>query len=295
MPWQKWYWPDWLADNEVRACSLAARGLWMDMLALMWQADPQGHLLVSEKPVTAEMLARRVGESPEVVKACLAELEAAGVFSLTEQQVIFSRRMVREAQKAEKCSVAGQSGGGNPELQRSPQRSFQRSDQTSLQTPSASASASSVSGEGSGEGDGDLAMRAPLASTYLGVPMNGQAGQGAAIPQAGAAVRDPRRPLTPDWKMPPEGVTQDLLDRFQEIWMTAADKAGMVPMPLGASDRNHARVLLEAFGKKGYPGLMKLKTAVVAFWSDGDEYLRTHGRSVGLFRSKIAGYLETRE
>ena len=35
---------DWLHDTAVRACSLAARGLWIDMLSLMHQGHPYGNL-----------------------------------------------------------------------------------------------------------------------------------------------------------------------------------------------------------------------------------------------------------
>ena len=35
---------DWLRDPALRACSLAARGLWADVLCYMHQGAPYGHL-----------------------------------------------------------------------------------------------------------------------------------------------------------------------------------------------------------------------------------------------------------
>ena len=35
---------DWLHDTGLRACSLAARGLWIDIVCFMHQAEPYGHL-----------------------------------------------------------------------------------------------------------------------------------------------------------------------------------------------------------------------------------------------------------
>jgi len=35
---------DWLQRAALRACSLSARGLWIDMLSFMHQGSPYGHL-----------------------------------------------------------------------------------------------------------------------------------------------------------------------------------------------------------------------------------------------------------
>lgn len=112
---------DWLHDIGVRACSLAARGLWMDMLSFMHQANPYGHLLLPTvgedggkdggkdilKAILPPILARMVGSTSEEVERLLAELEQAEVFSRTAEGVIFSRRMVQD----EKAREARASGG----------------------------------------------------------------------------------------------------------------------------------------------------------------------------------------
>lgn len=65
LPWIKFYASDWLSDEAVRSCSIEARGLWIDMLALMAKSDNHGHLLIGGRPATSEQLARIVGLTPQ--------------------------------------------------------------------------------------------------------------------------------------------------------------------------------------------------------------------------------------
>jgi hypothetical protein len=114
-PWVKWYWSDWRSDPKLRMCSIAARGLWAEMLALMQEAVPYGHLLVSGRAPTDAQLAVLAGMPAEQVSPLLGELEAADVFSRTRAGVIYSRRMVRDEKKSKTAQKNGKSGG-NPSL-----------------------------------------------------------------------------------------------------------------------------------------------------------------------------------
>jgi len=112
----QWYSGDWLKDPGVRALSLAARGLWADMLNLMDQSETRGYLRHrTGAPVSTEQLARMVGSGLPEVRRCIAELERTGVFSRDQDGVIFSRRMVRDERKRALCAEAGKKGG-NPVL-----------------------------------------------------------------------------------------------------------------------------------------------------------------------------------
>jgi hypothetical protein len=115
-PWMKWYPADW-RDPRLRMCSLAARGLWIDLLSYMHEAEPYGHLVVADVSPSPEQIAQLVGIAAPVVRKALVELEAAGVFSRTEEGVIYSRRMVRDKAKADADSDNGKRGG-NPKLAR---------------------------------------------------------------------------------------------------------------------------------------------------------------------------------
>jgi hypothetical protein len=114
-PWFKFYPSDWRSDPALRVCSLAARGLWMEMIGIMHEAEPRGHLLIAGRPVPPDKLAALVGVSFEEVRTLLAELEDAGVFSCKRNGVVFSRRMERDEQKARKNQENG-AKGGNPSL-----------------------------------------------------------------------------------------------------------------------------------------------------------------------------------
>lgn len=114
-PWMKFYPQDWRADERLRLCSLAARGLWVEMMAIMHRADPYGYLLIGGISPNPAQLATQVGADVGSVEAAYAELQAAGVFSRDEAGVVFSRRMIRDWQKAETARQNGRTGG-NPAL-----------------------------------------------------------------------------------------------------------------------------------------------------------------------------------
>lgn len=101
-PWMKFYPQDWRGEARLRAVSLAARGLWVEMLCLMHEAKPYGHLLLNGHPVTNDQLAALAGTSPDTASSLLAELEGAGVFSRNRSGVIFSRRMRRDSATSSK-------------------------------------------------------------------------------------------------------------------------------------------------------------------------------------------------
>jgi hypothetical protein len=124
----QFYPADWLRDPSLRACSLAARGLWMDMISYMHEARPYGHLTLPSvaedgckdtlRPILPNILARMVGGSANEVEGLLAELEAAGVFSRTQAGTIFSRRMVNDEKLREIRANGGIQSLNNPNVPR---------------------------------------------------------------------------------------------------------------------------------------------------------------------------------
>ena len=105
------FWNDWANDPNLRACSLAARGLWMEMLCIMARAMPYGELRMERKPLSNDELARMVGATPRAVEILLQELSEKSVYSLTRKQVIFNRRMKRSRNLSESRANAGRKGG----------------------------------------------------------------------------------------------------------------------------------------------------------------------------------------
>jgi hypothetical protein len=102
----------------------------MEMLCLMHEASPYGHLLVGVHPVNDVVLARLAGSSVPEVQALLVELESAGVFRKTRRGVIYSKRMTddykrsAEGRKAKLAALAEvtENIGGKPPPSRVPRR-----------------------------------------------------------------------------------------------------------------------------------------------------------------------------
>lgn len=122
-PWMKFYPSDWRADPALRSCTIAARGLWIEMLALMHEAEPYGSLLINGARIDKKRLAALAGIRDSECTVLLLELEGFGVFSRDEDGTIYSRRMRRDAQKAAIDRTNGKlggnpkvKGGGNPQV-----------------------------------------------------------------------------------------------------------------------------------------------------------------------------------
>lgn len=89
----------WQLDEAVRSCTLAARGLWWEMLLIMRKNKRRPGFLTSAScsPLSPVALANLVGASEEEVSRLLRELEGNGVFSReASTQIIFNRGMVRD-------------------------------------------------------------------------------------------------------------------------------------------------------------------------------------------------------
>lgn len=99
----------------LRLCSIAARGLWAEMMCIMHDAERYGSLLVNGRRIDKKQLAGLAGISEKECTALLMELEGNGVFSRDDDGTIYSRRMRRDFEKAIKDKENGK-GGGNPKL-----------------------------------------------------------------------------------------------------------------------------------------------------------------------------------
>jgi hypothetical protein len=170
MPWIKWFPSDWLADEKLRLCSLAARGLWMDLLSLMHKSDRRGFLQqASGKPFTPEQLARIVGCPVEEVSRLLQELIDSGATSVSEDGVLFCRRMVREEQLRQTRAAAGAKGGATTAvlLKQNAKQNGSKEGSKCPSKPLASRSLASGSLEGSVGGVGEERETGPPTASAL--------------------------------------------------------------------------------------------------------------------------------
>lgn len=117
LSWFKFYPGDWRKDVELSRVSKSAKGVWIDMLCLMFECPARGILADADgKPWCDEEVAQLIGGPQTQVLTHISELVAKGVARRNDRGAIFNARFVRDEQKRRKCSDAGILGGGNPTL-----------------------------------------------------------------------------------------------------------------------------------------------------------------------------------
>lgn len=116
LPSFQFYPGDWLKDPDLRRCSKAARGVWIDMICLSFECEDRGVFATSGIAWPDEDIAAAVGGNITEVLDAIAELLTKGVVSRNQTGAIFCRRVVRDEAKRRSCSEAGKRGGGNPAL-----------------------------------------------------------------------------------------------------------------------------------------------------------------------------------
>jgi hypothetical protein len=103
----QFYPADWHTKIELQSCSIAARGLWIEMLCIMHGCEPYGHLALGGASMSVEKLAMHAKIPADACETLLKELEDMGIFSRARGGIIYSRRMVRD----EAARVARAAGG----------------------------------------------------------------------------------------------------------------------------------------------------------------------------------------
>jgi len=113
-PAQQWYWDDWFSAFDVRLCSVGARGVWIDMLGIMYKAEIRGTLTINGRQINSKTLAKIVGDTMANINKYLKELEDQDVFSRLEDNTVICRRMFRESGRKDQISkirsIAGKKG-----------------------------------------------------------------------------------------------------------------------------------------------------------------------------------------
>jgi hypothetical protein len=112
LPSMQFYPGDWKKDPGIKSLSIAARGLWFEMLLIMWEAENRGYLVVGNVPMNSQQLARNVGIDRTECEQLLKELEEVNIYSKYEETgVIYCRRMVKDENlRLAKCRAGVASG-----------------------------------------------------------------------------------------------------------------------------------------------------------------------------------------
>ena len=96
------YTGDWLKDPNLRRCSKAAKGCWIDMLAILSECPLRGVFSSADGvPWTIEEIAGAIGGDTVSNVRHIEELVRLEVASQNNKGAIYSRRMVRDEQTRE--------------------------------------------------------------------------------------------------------------------------------------------------------------------------------------------------
>jgi hypothetical protein len=101
----------WLSDSGLRLSSLAARGLWIELLCHMRKGEKHGQLTINGRSMTTGEIAGLVGADIPKVETALAELEKNRVLTKLPDGTIVNRRMLREADQSTRLSQAREFAG----------------------------------------------------------------------------------------------------------------------------------------------------------------------------------------
>ena len=112
LPAIQWYVGDWRKDPGVQALDYEHRGVWFEILMLMWESEFRGKLLLNGGPMPDEALARLLGLPLDKTKQILSKLLAYGVADReADTEALYCRRMVRDELERRQKVEAGRLGG----------------------------------------------------------------------------------------------------------------------------------------------------------------------------------------
>lgn len=97
--WGKFYWDAWLNDINLQSCDLAAQGLWINLIAIMHKSDQIGYLVINGRPMTVFDIAKRVGIRKDRTGRLLKKLIDNDVCSVTDEGILYCRRIIREEKR----------------------------------------------------------------------------------------------------------------------------------------------------------------------------------------------------
>lgn len=106
----QFYPADWRKDAALQSCSMAAQGLWINLMCIAHECEPYGHLVVNGKPMLPAQIARLVGLSAKECERLLDELLDAGVSASNQEGAFYSRRMVRDEEVRNRRAEGGKAG-----------------------------------------------------------------------------------------------------------------------------------------------------------------------------------------
>lgn len=135
---------DWKRDAGVQSLSFEERGVWFEMMLLMFESAERGKLVFgSGTPMPEDAVARSLGLDRQRYVQILRKLLDYGVASKDEKTgIIFCRRMVRDAELSKKRAECGKLGGNPNLLNQNSSKREAKPNQNGKQNPTPSSSSS---------------------------------------------------------------------------------------------------------------------------------------------------------
>lgn len=116
LPSMQLYPGDWKKDPGVQSLSYEDRGIWFEIMLLMFESSERGKLMLNGKPMPDDALARSLGLDKQILTTTITTLLTYGVASREESTgALICRRMVRDEEIRKTRANCGKLGG-NPFL-----------------------------------------------------------------------------------------------------------------------------------------------------------------------------------
>lgn len=135
---------DWKRDAGVQSLSFEERGVWFEMMLLMFESVERGKLVFGTgTPMPEDAVARSLGLDRQRYVQILRKLLDYGVASKEEETgIIYCRRMVRDAELSRKRAECGKMGGNPILLNQNSSKREAKPNQNGKQNPTPSSSSS---------------------------------------------------------------------------------------------------------------------------------------------------------
>ena len=114
----QFFWTDYLRHDGLRLLRLEHRGLAVELMCRMAGSAEYGVLLLGERTMSTETIARLAGEPVERVEELLNDLLNVGVFDRRADGTIFSPRMMRDERIRRVKAEAGKLSVNHPTVAR---------------------------------------------------------------------------------------------------------------------------------------------------------------------------------
>ena len=111
LPYIHFYPGDWRKDPGIQALDYESRGVWFELLLLMYESKPRGKMTLDRKKKPNLSLARMLGLSHEKTMKIIGKIMSHGVASVDETGALCCRRMLRDEEIRQKRAISGAIGG----------------------------------------------------------------------------------------------------------------------------------------------------------------------------------------